>query len=152
MVSKRWLVGAGGVVAVAAAGWGLAQLVRDGPSRLVGTFPVPHHEQVRFLVYQDHQFDQATALDYAVTSAGDTVAPRRFLVGTHDWVQPEDLVADSFDSLVYLSYPTRHDVVVVYDLRSRQAFSLMSEENDSTKRAQLVQRLRRHDPSVRWAR
>lgn len=114
------------LVLVAAGVLGLAYIVSyKAEDRLVGRVTVDNVPGVYFQVYQEQEFDSATALYYEVrTASGKILSYKHHLVGTHDQAEESDFRASSHDSVVYLvaTYPPATEVLALHDLRTGTGF------------------------------
>ena len=94
------------------------------PTHDIGNVEVKGFSTVYFKLEQENDFDMATAISYGIFNKhGNTIAPMRFLVGTHDFINsPENFEANSVDSIIYLTWGDTTAVYAVYDLSSQKGY------------------------------
>lgn len=94
------------------------------PTHEIGRVQVKGIPHVYFDLEQENKFDMATALYYGISTENNmTVAPMKFLIGTHDYItNPKDFSANSIDSIAYLTWGDTTEIYAVYDLRTGNGY------------------------------
>ena len=94
------------------------------PTHSIGRVPVSGLPSLYFELEQENEFDMATAIFYGIsTDDNKTIAPMKFLIGTHDYVtSPDNFSAHSVDSIIYLTWGDTVEIYAVYDLKTGKGY------------------------------
>lgn len=132
---------------------GCIYLLFNESERVVGKIPVENVKGLHFTIYQEQKFDYSTAVYYDIwKDEKKLISKKFFLLGTMDYEYASDFYANSYGSLIYLSYPRPNIVVAIHDLKSNRGYP-RAEPNDSLgatlKRGRaLLDRLKQHNPQL----
>ncbi len=121
--------------------------------REAAKFAVSGNDSYNIYIYQEDEFDSATALYYSIKDNKKhyLLIDKVFLSNTADYIDgPEDFSSRIVDSLIYITYINHKHVNAIFDLRSRKSSVRLSlatkaqlEWNDS-----LFKILKKHDSSL----
>lgn len=93
-------------------------------THIIGKVQIKGISNLYFDLEQENDFDMATAIYYGISTESNlTVAPMKFLIGTHDYIENSTgFSAASVDSIVYLTWGDTTEVYAVYDLRTGNGY------------------------------
>ena len=102
-------------------------------------------------IFQEDEFDYATALSYEIVDNNDSIILRKsFLIWTLDGESYlKSFTANSYDSIIYLTYPDPMKIYAVFDLKSKRGYPNGIRNNDYEKGEQLFKRLQSFNPNFR---
>ncbi len=129
---------------------------RTKPTHDIGIVRVTGIPTVYFDLEQENEFDMATAISYGIsTDKNETVAPMKFLIGTHDYISsPDNFYANSVDSIIYLTWGDTTEIYAVYDLKTGKGYpSRMNTWEESNRVADdLTNRIKEKKPylKMKW--
>ena len=89
----------------------------------LGELKVRGLENVFVKLWQDREFDKATAIKYQVIVGEKEETAKRFLLGTDAYERnTKNFQASSFDSIVYITFHSDYEICALYDLKQRQGY------------------------------
>jgi hypothetical protein len=121
--------------------------------RIVGKIPVRNLKEIHVTIYQDQKFDNSTTVYYDIRKGQESlISDKHFLFGTMDYEHESDYYANSYDSIIYLSYPQPNIVVALHDLKSNRGYP-RGEANDSVdaplrRGRTLLNKLKQYNPQL----
>lgn len=94
------------------------------PTHEIGRVQVKGVPQVYFDLEQENEYDMATAIYYRISTENNmTVAVKKHLIGTHDYItNPDNFAANSVDSIIYLTWGDTTEIFAVYDLKTGKGY------------------------------
>lgn len=124
-----------------------------GPSiEKLGMVKIEGIEGIHFVIYQERDFDSATALYYKIEDEnGKEIQKMFFLGGTHDYYEnTNDFLAGSYDSIIFLSYYVIENVDIIYDLKNKHPLDRVSTPYDvlMKERDSLLAVLKTYNPKI----
>ncbi|PHR94009.1 MAG: hypothetical protein COA80_12910 [Leeuwenhoekiella sp.] len=92
--------------------------------RRIGQLEISGIDNVFMNIYQEDEFDFATALKYEITdSEKNLILEKSNLIGTSEHITDlYDFKAKSFDSIIYLTWGNENEIYAIYDLKSGKGY------------------------------
>ena len=127
----------------------------EGEANL-GRLKVEGIPDIYFQLWQEREFDKATAITYQIYYGPRPITPRKFLLGTDTYeVNTHHFKAKSIDSIIYVTFYSKEEICAIYDLRTGKGHpGLEKNWNSSYKVAnELLKELQEHNSSFvgTWA-